>query len=54
MNSETFFKVYPVADIKAVPKSYKTFKPPVKKRAYNVKKVAKVRKSKVDKFVSNL
>ena len=54
MNSETLCKVYPVADIKAIPKSYKSFKPPVKKRAYNVKKVTKVKKSKVDKFVSNL
>ena len=54
MNSEIFFKVYPVLDIKAVPKSYKSFTPPLKKRAYNVKKVTKVKKSKVDKFVSNL
>ena len=54
MNSETFVKVYPVADIKVVPKSYKLFKPPVKKRAYNVRKITRAKKSKIDNFVSNL
>ena len=46
--------MYPFADIKAVPKSYKSFKPPAKKHAYNVKKIARAKKSKIDKFVSNL
>jgi len=39
MDSNTFFKMYPTADIKTVPKSYNSFKPPVKKRAYNVKRL---------------
>ena len=54
MDSDSFFKVYPCADIMKVPRSYKSFKPPVKKRAYNAKKIARTKKSKIDKFVSNL
>lgn len=50
---EGIFKVYPVVDVKAILRSYKTFKPTVKNHCYNVKEATAAKKSKVDDFVSN-